>query len=201
MHLANNVTTHECSSSVSSQSANGADSTQQLAVAESMGGPGREKTYQLSAASLSEALGDSAQGVPNKEHKAPVGSESHAMGQCKPCLYLNSKAGCFNGWDCRFCHQPHKKVNRLRPCKATRVQCKQIASMLESFSPDSAQMLEVTERLGASSSYMRSILRGKQRELEDEVAQSSLHQDSRQNYGQGSLLKDAVQSKPKMCSL
>uniref|UniRef100_A0A7S0FYH5 C3H1-type domain-containing protein n=1 Tax=Pyrodinium bahamense TaxID=73915 RepID=A0A7S0FYH5_9DINO len=104
--------------------------------------------------------------------QASVGSELHNLGECKPCLYLNSKVGCYNGQDCKFCHLQHSKKNtRPRPCKATRIQCKQIASMLNVFAPEPEQMLELTERLGAKSSYMQSILRGKQRELVDEIAE------------------------------
>jgi len=31
----------------------------------------------------------------------------HEAGQCRPCLYLNSRVGCLNYKDCRFCHLPH----------------------------------------------------------------------------------------------
>mmetsp|Transcript_16116 Transcript_16116/g.25784 ORF Transcript_16116/g.25784 Transcript_16116/m.25784 type:complete len:312 (+) Transcript_16116:80-1015(+) len=91
------------------------------------------------------------------------GSEAlHDAGECKPCLYLNSRTGCLNGKGCRFCHLPHLKKNRPRPCKAKRNQCKQIVNMLHAvFGEDSQEFQQASERLSCESTYMRSIL-GKQ---------------------------------------
>lgn len=86
-------------------------------------------------------------------------SDLHGIGECRPCLYLNSKSGCLNGSDCRFCHLPHSKKSRPRPCKAKRNQCKQIVSMLHTvFGHDSQEFHQASERLATESSYMRSIL-------------------------------------------
>lgn len=87
--------------------------------------------------------------------------EIHQAGECKPCMYLNSKNGCNNGNDCRFCHLSHPKKSRPRPCKAKRTQCKQIVSMLGTvFNKDSREFEEACKRLASESSYMRSILSG-----------------------------------------
>jgi len=90
-------------------------------------------------------------------------AELHKAGECRPCLYLNSKASCLYGFSCRFCHMPHPKKNRPRPCKAKRTQCKQIVNMLHTvFTEDSREFQEASLRLSSESSYMRSILGGKQ---------------------------------------
>lgn len=94
--------------------------------------------------------------------------QAHLSDECRPCLYLNSKVGCHNGNDCRFCHLPHPKKNR--PCKAMRMHCKELVSMLDTAAPDPTQLLEVTKQLCPRSSYMRTILRCKQRQIERELA-------------------------------
>lgn len=87
----------------------------------------------------------------------------HASGRCKPCMYINSKVGCMNSEDCRFCHFTHTKKNRPRPCKAKRVQCKQMVGMLQTiFAPDSPEFQAVSARLCSETthvSYMNSLLR------------------------------------------
>lgn len=91
-----------------------------------------------------------------------AGSELHALGQCKPCLYMSTKVGCLNGTECRFCHLGHMKKNRARPCKSTRSQCKQMVAMLEtSYVSDPQQFQETADKLAKHSTYMRSILKGK----------------------------------------
>jgi hypothetical protein len=86
----------------------------------------------------------------------------HYTGECKPCLYLSSKTGCLNGDNCRFCHLPHAKKNRPRPCKAKRTQCKQIVGMLHTvFGENSQEFHQAAQRFSTESAYMRSIL-GKQ---------------------------------------
>jgi hypothetical protein len=76
---------------------------------------------------------------------------------------------------------PHPRKNRPRPCKATRIQCKQIASLLDSFAPDPKQMLKVTEQLGARSSYMRTILKDKQKQLEEDLIAQQVEEQEWQN--------------------
>lgn len=92
-----------------------------------------------------------------------IGSELHASGACKPCLYKNSRLGCLNGEACRFCHlSGHARKSRARPSKSTRVQCKQIATMLDQvFGSDPQSFAEASQRLASQSSYMRSILKGR----------------------------------------
>lgn len=90
-----------------------------------------------------------------------IGSQLHASGACRPCLYFNSPVGCSIGHRCRFCHLSHPKNRRPRPCKAKRTHCKQIVNMLCTvFGPESKQFEETSEKLSSESQYMRSILRG-----------------------------------------
>lgn len=49
-----------------------------------------------------------------------VGSAKHAEGLCKPCLFTYSKEECKNGVNCEFCHIPHKRRGKARPCKKKR---------------------------------------------------------------------------------
>ncbi|CAK0788108.1 unnamed protein product [Prorocentrum cordatum] len=84
-------------------------------------------------------------------------------------MYVSSKTGCIKGQDCQYCHLAHPKKNRPRPCKATRLQCKQLASMLDVLSADAEQMIKATEVLGDNAAYMRTVLRGKQRQLAGEA--------------------------------
>lgn len=92
---------------------------------------------------------------------------SHQNGGCTPCLYVNSSGGCRDGTGCRFCHEPHLKKSRPRPSKSTRQQCKSVAKMLEGLSLAPQQTLEAANKLGVRSPYMRAILQGKRRELEE----------------------------------
>jgi len=39
------------------------------------------------------------------------GSELHAAGSCKPCLFLNVSFGCRSGADCDYCHLEHADRN------------------------------------------------------------------------------------------
>lgn len=41
-------------------------------------------------------------------------SEGHSTGECRPCVFVNSKVGCFQGGNCNFCHLPHAKKVRPR---------------------------------------------------------------------------------------
>jgi len=100
-----------------------------------------------------------------------IGSKQHDSGDCKPCLY-NSKAGCLNGRECLFCHFPHTRKNRPRPCKAKRTQCKQIANMLyTAFDESSREFQEASHRLSNESTYMRMILGGTLRNSKPSDAQ------------------------------
>lgn len=84
-------------------------------------------------------------------------AELHAAGNCRPCLYYNSKKGCMNGGECRFCHLAHR--TKARPCKSKRTECKQIADMLHSvFGEESEEFRQAANQLSAESPYMRTIL-------------------------------------------
>jgi hypothetical protein len=49
-----------------------------------------------------------------------LGSARHDVGACKPCLFVHTEAGCQKGALCDFCHQPHKRKSKPRPCKGKR---------------------------------------------------------------------------------
>jgi hypothetical protein len=104
---------------------------------------------------------DDVDGVPS------AGSLLHAKGECKPCLYLKTKTGCFNGNSCHFCHYAHTRKRMPRPCKAKRVQCKQIVNMLDDVAdPDILNSVESLQQSACQSPYMRKILQGRRKELE-----------------------------------
>mmetsp|Transcript_120701 Transcript_120701/g.341320 ORF Transcript_120701/g.341320 Transcript_120701/m.341320 type:complete len:265 (-) Transcript_120701:217-1011(-) len=95
----------------------------------------------------------------------PYVSELHASGECKPCLYVNSKSGCFNGADCRFCHLQHSKNRRPRPCKSKRAICKQLVTMLDTAADaDPRCIAEASQFLAGHSAYIRTILQCKRNE-------------------------------------
>lgn len=50
------------------------------------------------------------------------GCDLHKTGTCRPCHYVATKAGCMNGAECEFCHLPHPRRARQRPCKTKRLQ-------------------------------------------------------------------------------
>jgi len=49
-----------------------------------------------------------------------LGSATHDEGRCKPCVFVNTHTGCQNGSLCEFCHLPHKRKTKARPCKGKR---------------------------------------------------------------------------------
>jgi len=48
------------------------------------------------------------------------GSMLHEEGTCTPCLFVHRNVGCHNGMLCTFCHFPHKRRGKARPCKDKR---------------------------------------------------------------------------------
>ncbi|CAE8631290.1 unnamed protein product [Polarella glacialis] len=70
-----------------------------------------------------EQLAQQAQGV----GMVTVGAKYHAQGNCKPCFYAYSKAGCGFGRSCVFCHLDHARRKKERPPKIVRQECKNIA--------------------------------------------------------------------------
>jgi len=60
-----------------------------------------------------------------------VGAEGHAVQQCKPCAFLDSRKGCLQGSACMYCHlcEPGEKKRRQREKKSSlRAQQRQMAS-------------------------------------------------------------------------
>jgi hypothetical protein len=92
------------------------------------------------------------------------GSKLHDIGRCKPCHYVISRSGCFNGADCSFCHLSHPRKSRPRPCKTKREQCKRIVDMLEEVADnDPEQVQEAVNALGNRSSYLNRMLKKRMR--------------------------------------
>lgn len=61
-----------------------------------------------------------------------IGSESHASGTCRPCLFWY-KGLCFKGTTCLFCHANHsnEEVHAIKPSKKTRVWLQRRARQLD----------------------------------------------------------------------
>merc|ERR1712176_473035 len=68
-----------------------------------------------------------------------LGSIKHDTGDCKPCLFYNSKnskTGCQNGIMCHFCHLSHNRKNKPRPCKGKRERYRKLIQRMESLNCD-----------------------------------------------------------------
>merc|ERR1712107_277970 len=74
-----------------------------------------------------------------------------------------SKVGCRTGSDCEFCHLAHPKKNRSRPCKAKRLQSKQLMKTLGPTSEfDLKTPPEHRETPVGEDAYRRTIPKGMQ---------------------------------------
>jgi len=100
------------------------------------------------------------------------GSAKHASGSCKPCLYFRTKVGCNSGAKCTFCHIEHEAKARARPCKAKRMQCKQLANNMKSEAMDKVGGAEAAAKTLVDSSveqsYLATILASKARKEDEE---------------------------------
>lgn len=95
-----------------------------------------------------------------REPQYSKGSKLHGIGRCKPCHYVTSRGGCFNGVDCPFCHLSHPRKSRPRPCKTKREQCKRIVDMLEEVADkDPGHVQDAVSALGNRGSYLNRILK------------------------------------------
>lgn len=102
-----------------------------------------------------------------KEGTWSKGSELHEAGQCKPCHYVNTKAGCSNGDQCDFCHLSHQKKNRPRPCKSKRTKCKKMAGLLDQvLAEDPNQLDETVTMLATQGGYLRTVVKSKLRNMQ-----------------------------------
>lgn len=106
-----------------SSSAGSANSAGQEAVSSTSHG------YSLQVYSLpaSSARSDPQAPLPlNASEQLPsLGSALHAGKSCKPCLLLNARSGCHQGYFCNFCHSTHARKN-IRPCKGKRDRFKKL---------------------------------------------------------------------------
>lgn len=94
-----------------------------------------------------------------EEYYRSVGGLKHGTGKCKPCHYFATTTGCVNGQDCHFCHFPHTKKSRPRPCKSKRLQCKKFISVMEDLkTKDPAKFNETMQTVSERSKYVQGML-------------------------------------------
>jgi len=132
---------------------------------------------------------DADEAVPEAEGEWSVGSEGHAQGQCRPCHYVFAKTGCQNGRQCNFCHLPHPKRFRPRPCKSKRFKCKQLAAVLDQVlddDPDSFQ--SVVDQLSSQGGYLNTVVKSKLRSMAKKSVKSEA-KASDQSRGSGRALE------------
>merc|ERR1740123_1691685 len=87
-----------------------------------------------------------------------IGSKNHPT-MCRPCHYVHTASGCMHGQGCRFCHVPHEKKTRFRPCKNKRLQCKKYIQMLDDVSRDDPESLgEAVQHACARSAYLNDMM-------------------------------------------
>lgn len=132
---------------------------------------------------------DADEAVPEAEGEWSVGSEGHAQGQCRPCHYVFAKTGCQNGRQCNFCHLPHPKRFRPRPCKSKRFKCKQLAAVLDQVlddDPDSFQ--SVVDQLSSQGGYLNTVVKSKLRSMAKKSVKSEA-KGSDQPRGSGRTLE------------
>ncbi|CAE7875116.1 unnamed protein product [Symbiodinium sp. KB8] len=104
-------------------------------------------------------------------------SESHALGTCRPCHYVYAKSGCTNGAACAFCHLPHPKKFRPRPCKSKRSKCKRLAAVLDKvFDGDPDYFQSMVEELSAQGGYLNTVVKSKVKSLKDKTQDPGLQQ-------------------------
>lgn len=83
----------------------------------------------------------------------------HASGECTPCRFVNTKAGCRSGSDCTYCHLSHRQRIRARPCKAKRAECRQKIALVDTiFVGDEAKRDTAIQNLYNEGSYMRTLI-------------------------------------------
>mmetsp|Transcript_42163 Transcript_42163/g.106139 ORF Transcript_42163/g.106139 Transcript_42163/m.106139 type:complete len:281 (-) Transcript_42163:37-879(-) len=80
-----------------------------------------------------EELAEIMQRVPLDEDGQPtsLGSIDHAFDTCRPCVFKRSKLGCHSGIQCNFCHLPHKRKSKQRPCKGKRDRHKKLIERVQ----------------------------------------------------------------------
>mmetsp|Transcript_110716 Transcript_110716/g.220127 ORF Transcript_110716/g.220127 Transcript_110716/m.220127 type:complete len:193 (+) Transcript_110716:174-752(+) len=118
-----------------------------------------------------------------KDNMLSMGSEKHASGECRPCHYVSTKAGCSKGAECLFCHMAHPKRCRPRPCKSKRQKCKELVSMMEiACETGENSFLDVAKAYQDQKGYLSNVIRSKLRRMqngeEGEGEESSSEEES-----------------------
>lgn len=67
--------------------------------------------------------------------RTSLGSIAHAGrgSDCTPCRLFHSSAGCPDGVLCEFCHFPHNRKSRVRPCKGKRERYRKLLKRMEAM--------------------------------------------------------------------
>jgi len=87
------------------------------------------------------------------------GSRIHAEGCCKPCHYVHIGEGCVKGASCEFCHLPHLRKNKARPCKTKRQHCKRFVTALANIADvQPGRFRAGMEAAGANNPQVRELL-------------------------------------------
>jgi len=122
----------------------------------------------VASSGMSEYVPEEGDQKPDSVDEAQVptiGSELHSVGQCKPCFWLQSKDGCENGSSCQFCHLPHERVVRIRPCKTKRARAKKRAGELAAELGDPDELTMAAEQLVNQNGYLKTVMQSKARSI------------------------------------
>lgn len=96
------------------------------------GAASMDETTSNSGSGFDESSAESSgQNVSGQMGIPSVGSARHDQGACKPCLFVHTEVGCQNGTLCEFCHLPHKRKSKPRPCKGKRDRYRRLLMRME----------------------------------------------------------------------
>eukprot|EP00429_Kryptoperidinium_foliaceum_P069745 CAMPEP_0176054664 /NCGR_PEP_ID=MMETSP0120_2-20121206/27201_1 /TAXON_ID=160619 /ORGANISM="Kryptoperidinium foliaceum, Strain CCMP 1326" /LENGTH=314 /DNA_ID=CAMNT_0017388135 /DNA_START=169 /DNA_END=1113 /DNA_ORIENTATION=- len=97
--------------------------------------------------------------LPSLDEFWSAGAVSHPNGLCKPCHYIHTGNGCSNGLACDFCHMPHVRRNRPRPCKTKRKQGKRFVSAIASIAMQQpSRFISAIEVVAVNNSQVQALL-------------------------------------------
>lgn len=97
------------------------------------------------------------------------GSTLHVQGHCRPCRDVVTSKGCATGQACMFCHSPHSKKSRSRPCKSKRLKCNQFVKNLETLcQQDPDRLAEAVVQVPVESPYVKGVLKQKLQRARDQ---------------------------------
>mmetsp|Transcript_30306 Transcript_30306/g.86499 ORF Transcript_30306/g.86499 Transcript_30306/m.86499 type:complete len:274 (+) Transcript_30306:91-912(+) len=110
---------------------------------------------------VSQLLADGGPEIQTLSEFWSIGTAAHGTSACRPCHYVHTLSGCVNGANCEFCHLPHAKKTRPRPCKSRRVQTRRFGLVLEEIHlQQPVRFLAALRELAAESEQVRALLEG-----------------------------------------